>query len=68
MSFYVGQKVKYDNIIGKITAYHEKTLDYKKVFEAEFEVDSKIKCVLFDKDGFVKPFTHNTNQPRVEAA
>jgi hypothetical protein len=66
MRFEVGQKVKYQNLIGTITAYHEKTADYKKVFEAEFLILSKTYSLIFDKDGYVKPFTHNTNQPKVE--
>ena len=65
MKFYVNDKIKYDGFSGIITAYFEKTENYKKAFQGEFSIDNKQVIILFDKDGFVFPFTKNSNQQKV---
>lgn len=66
MKFQVNDAISYDGLKGRISNFYEKTEEHKKVFEGEFKIDKLVKFVLFDKEGIVKPFTANTNQPRVE--
>ena len=66
MKFYVNDKINYDGLVGKIISFYKETENYKNVFLGEFNFEDTVKYLLFDKDGYVKPFTEKTNQPKVD--
>lgn len=66
MKFKINDQIIYDGLGGIITGFYKETCNYKNVFEAEIKLADSVKYLLFDKDGYVKPFTENSNQPKVK--
>lgn len=66
IKFKIGDTIKYDGLSGVIINFYKETENYKNVFLGEFNFEDTVKYLLFDKEGYVKPFTEKTNQPKVE--
>lgn len=64
MNFNIGKKVNYKGIDLTITGVIRNK--NKSVFEAQAEIEQKDYIILFDKNGYVLPFTENTpNEEKV---
>lgn len=64
MNFNIGKKVSYKDIDLTITGVIRSK--NKSVFEAQTQIDQKDFIILFDKNGYVLPFTENTpNEEKV---